>query len=217
MCPVHTQTHMVLGSILFVHKGGNALTSLICVYSVIFFIGGAPLILSLILGDLLDFADGFVDSIDSALEGIGIDLIPEGDLGGSGKSGFGTMSLMAFLTLFGGVGLLSVVSFHTSVLGSVFLALLSGVVAAVVTARFIAIMYRMQASGHLTEDDYIGSVGSVSVIIPANGVGRVSFSVKKQVVRLPARSEDGSEIKAGMIVEIVQKEGSIAVVKEVWG
>lgn len=190
------------------------MSTLICVYSLIFFMGAAPLVMSLILGSLFDFADGIFDSIDNALEGIGIDLIPD-DVGGDGsKSGFGTMALMAFFTLFGGVGLLAVVSFNAGVLGSLVMGLFAGLVAAVIAARFIAIMYRMQASGHLTEQDYIGAIGQVSVMIPKNEIGSVTLTIKKQIIRLPARSEDGKAILQGMTVEIVKKEGTVAIVKQ---
>jgi len=185
----------------------------ICIYGVIMILGGAPLILSLILGDLFDFADGVIDWIDSALDGIGIDLIPDDTVGY--KSGFGTLALLMFTTLFGCTGIVTTVTFNASLLISLASSIIVGLLAAILASRFMVILYKQQASGHLTEEDFINAVGQVSSIIKSDQVGRITINVKGQTLRLSAKSVDNKILDHGVMIKIVRKEGSIAIVEKV--
>lgn len=185
----------------------------ICLFSSIMLLGGGPLILSLILGEIFDFADGVFEGLDNFLEGFGIDLFPDEQIG-EGRSGFGTTTVLAFLTLFGGGGLVASVSFNAGPVVSTLVGLVSGVVAAALMMRFMVLMYRQQASSHLTENDFLNVVGQISGAIPENGVGRVTLTVKGQIVRLSARTDDNSSLKEGSSVVVIRKEGTVAIVRK---
>lgn len=185
----------------------------ICIYGVIMILGGAPLILSLILGDLFDFADGIIDGIDSALEGIGIDLIPDDAVGC--KSGFGTLVLLMFTTLFGCTGIVATVIFNASLLISLASSIIVGLLAAILASRFMVILYKQQASGHLIEEDFINAVGQVSSPMKSDQVGRITINVKGQTLRLSAKSIDNKILDYGVTIKIVRKEGSIAIVEKI--
>src|SRR6185436_11732861 len=111
-------------------------------------------------------------------------------------------SLMAFLTCFGAAGYLlarlSPWAFPAVVLG----ALIGGAIGAVIVARFLGLL--LAGEREMDPDDYRleGTVGRVTVPIPAGGTGEVVFSKVGARRSEAARSLGGTPIPRGAEVVI---------------
>jgi len=125
---------------------------------------------------------------------------------GGGSSAFSPRVMAAFLTGFGASG---AIVFHyglgwllSSVVGIVF-----GVVTGAISYGIASFLYKQQASSGVTMSEMVGLSGSVSVTIPAGGVGQVTLIVRNSQVEQFARSEDGQEIKNGTPVKVTKQIG----------
>jgi hypothetical protein len=63
----------------------------------------------------------------------------------------------------------------------------------------------------LTERDYAGIEGKVTLDIPGDGsMGKVRFRMRGQVVEMPAISEDGSQLTRNTVVYVVTMQDGVA-------
>ena len=93
----------------------------------------------------------------------------------------------------------------------------SGVAAltAAVMWLFLRFLYGEQRSTSIQAADYVGLVGRVIIAFPQDRPGQVALVVKGQRINAPARSDDGSPIRAQAAVHVLGAEGGIVVVKEI--
>ena len=160
-------------------------------YAVFFGIGIGFIVLSLVLGGLLD------------INGIGF--------------GFLKPTLIAvFLVVAGGIGLILTPRLGEAPGAGIVLAisLVGGVaVASAVNSFVIVPLYAAQNTSTFDKEDTIGANARVISRIPRGGYGKISYSFSGSIVTGPAKSEDGSEIEIGTDTQIVRIEGSTYFVK----
>ena len=160
-------------------------------YVVFFGVGIGFIVLSLVLGGLLD------------IDGIGFSFLRP------------TLIAM-FLTVAGGVGLILTPRLGETHGAGLVLAvsLVSGAaVASAVNSFIIVPLHAAQNTSSFDRQETIGTVARVISRIPEGGYGKISYNLSGSVVTGPAKSEDGSEIEAGQDTHIVRVEGSTYLVK----
>jgi hypothetical protein len=134
--------------------------------------------------------------------------------GGAHLSWFNASTVLAFLAWFGGTGYLLTRHSNLVALASLSLAVASGLAGGWLVYRF---MFRLlqNTDAEMNEWDYRheGSVGKVSISIPANGAGEVIFEQHGIRRSAGAKSDDGSSIEKGAEVVISRYEKGMAFVR----
>jgi membrane protein implicated in regulation of membrane protease activity len=135
--------------------------------------------------------------------------------GSAHLSWFNAATVLAFLAWFGGTGYL--LSKHSILVGAACLsvAVAAGLLAGWLVYRFMYVLVR-NTDAHMNEWDYRheGSVGTVSMTIPACGTGEVIFEQHGIRRSAGARSDNASSIERGTEVVISRYEKGIAYVKK---
>jgi membrane protein implicated in regulation of membrane protease activity len=127
-----------------------------------------------------------------------------------GLSFFSPTVLAAFVTAFGGLGIIfSQIDVTKSVWVSAPLSIAGAVgVAYAVLALFNAVFKRTQSSSESRVATLIGHEASVITPIPAGGVGEIAYVQSGTRYSAPARSENGGTIPSGRTVKITRIVGS---------
>lgn len=164
-------------------------------------IGFALLLLSLVFDHDHDYDHG--------------DIAVGHDMGGDhGPSWFNLKILASFLSAFGfGGAIARYYDFHwmsSSLIGAG-----SGLALGFVVYQSLGFFYRQQASSHATTAEVLGQKGFVSVRIAHDQPGEVMLSVKGSQYSYVARTLDGTDIKEGSAIEVVQFLGETAIVKPI--
>lgn len=140
--------------------------------------------------------------------------------GAVGKAGahlswFNAASVLAFLAWFGGTGYILITYSTVIAVASLGIALAAGLFAGWLVYRFMYILLR-NTDAHMNEWDYRheGSIGTVSISIPANGTGEVIFEQHGVRRSAGARSDDATPIERGAEVVISRYEKGIAYVRK---
>jgi len=124
------------------------------------------------------------------------------------------VTLMAFLTWFGGVGYL--LTRYSTLLGAfaLLLAVLGGLGGAAIIFLFMAKVLA-HPDENLDPADYemVGTLGRLSVGIRAGGTGEIVYTQGGTRKSAAARSEDGSAIEKGSEVAVTRFEKGIAYVR----
>jgi membrane protein implicated in regulation of membrane protease activity len=178
-----------------------------------------------------DSISGALDSVGHAIEGVfggaeaaGADIgeiaVPEvGEIGleheieGAGPSPLSLRTVAMFAVGFGAGGLIGQgvgLSDPLTLLPASGL----GLGSAIPMWLFLRFLYGEQASTSIQAPDYVGLVGRVTIAIPEGRPGQVALIVRGQRMNVPARSEDGSPIRAQTQVEVLSMEGGMVVVRE---
>jgi len=135
--------------------------------------------------------------------------------GSTHLSWFNAATVLAFLAWFGGTGY--ILSKHSTLVGVTCLAVAvaAGLLAGWLVYRFMSILLR-NTDAHMNEWDYRheGSLGTVSITIPAEGTGEVIFEQHGVRRSAGARSDNASPIERGAEVVISRYEKGIAYVKK---
>jgi membrane protein implicated in regulation of membrane protease activity len=124
------------------------------------------------------------------------------------------ISIAAFVTSFGGIGIIATQGFGAdsgtslvwAVGGSILVALVSHFI-------FFYAFIAPQASSALKTSDIIGQNAEVTVPIPANGVGEVAYVAMGERHSATARSADTKEIPRGALVSIDALAGTVLIVR----
>jgi len=134
--------------------------------------------------------------------------------GGFHLSRFNALTVLAFLAWFGGTGYLLTKHSRLVALASLGIAVASGLAAAWIVFRFMSRLLQ-NSEGHMNEWDYRheGSIGKVSMTIPAGGTGEVIFEQHGVRRSAGARSESGAALEKGAEVVISRYEKGIAYVQ----
>jgi membrane protein implicated in regulation of membrane protease activity len=123
------------------------------------------------------------------------------DLFGGAVSPFKPSVIAAFVTVFGGVGLLTL-KFGMFAALSVSAAL--GMVIAYAMYRFVIIpLNRAQNTSAVEKQALIGCAAKVTEGIPQGKYGKITYYANGNTYSAPAKSEDGGEIARGAEVKIV--------------
>ncbi len=193
---------------------------------VCFGVGVGYTVIAFLLGEIFHFAggghaDGGLDGIDAGVDGLdvdgldigggaeGIDGLDTGGADGIGADGGldGTVSplkpavIAAFLTVFGGAGLLLKDFPYYTVLPA------AGLLAAIVSFliyRFIIVpLHKAQNTSAVDIQSLVGSKAVVTEKIFQGGYGQISYKVNGNSYTSPAKAEDGGAIERHSTVEII--------------
>ncbi len=156
---------------------------------------------------------------------ISLDHLP-GDVGGHVDIGgapthdvsilsLSPISIAAFVTSFGGIGIIATQGFRvdgpTSLLWAVGGSI---VVAAISHLVFFYIFVAPQASSALRTSDMLGITAEVTAPIPADSVGEIAYVAMGERHTATARSESGQNIPRGALVTIQGRAGTVMIVKQ---
>ena len=206
----------------------TSMTTLNCVYFALFFVGLGYAIFIAITGGLSD-----IDMPDVDIDVPQIDLpgdidIPGADIqiGGAditaggldapdvSVSAISPITIATFITVFGGVGVITIQLFEVSPGMSLIISLLSGLACAGLMYLFYSqFLIRSQGSSEVRRGELIGLHAQVTVPIGENAMGQVTYRAKAGRMSSMARSLDGSPIPRGQFVEIVRTIGSQVLVR----
>ncbi|GAA0360159.1 NfeD family protein [Bacillus horti] len=164
------------------------------VYLICFFVGFLYAIVSIIFGNIFDI---------------------EFDIEGGSLPYLSPTTIAAFVTVFGGTGvfLSYVYALPTTLtlLISIFLALVG---AAIMFFVVVLPLYKAQKSSAFSNRDMIGRTGEVTTIILEQGRGEVIYEQGGSRLTAPALSYEGTTIRQGELVEIVDVISGTFVVKK---
>lgn len=144
-----------------------------------------------------------------------------GDAGGHFESGFGghdmpsfsaisPASISAFITAFGGVGLiLTRIKATSDPWINVPLSMLAAFgIAAGVVFVFRSFIHATQSSSESRVSGVVGLSATIITPIPANGVGEIAYVHGGSRYSAPAREEDGTPLPGGSTVKITRVVGT---------
>jgi len=124
------------------------------------------------------------------------------------------ITIAAFITSFGGVGIVVTQWFGVRPEISLIWATLGGfVTGGMVYLVYGRLLVAMQASSEVRQRELGGTVGEVIAPISASGVGEVTYVAKGGRVSSPARSATGQAIPRGTLVTIERMVGGTALVR----
>jgi len=137
----------------------------------------------------------------------------DGDTGFDGKvSPFKLSVLAAFLTVFGGTGL--ILNNRMLTFLALLCAVIFGFIAAFIIYRFILVpLYKAQSTSAAEKQSFIGCIATVSEYIPQEKYGKITYRMNGNTYTAPAKSEDGAEIKRNEEVVIVHIEKNTYLVR----
>lgn len=161
-----------------------------------FWTGVILAIVSFVLGRLFDFID-----ID-------------GDLDIQGGTPFMTVSplkpiiIVTFITVFGGVGVMSMESWSSMI--SLFIALIAAFFVSYIVYRWIVVpLYRAQNTSTIFQKELVGHEACATLGMVGESFGKITYLINGNTYTSPARSIDGARINTGDKVVIVKIENNI--------
>ena len=117
---------------------------------------------------------------------------------------FSIRGIVAFLTLFGWVGVvLSDTNLHTSII--FLIAILSGLTGMLIIALMFYGITKLQSSGNIRLNNAIGSTAQVYIPIPPNrsGKGKIQVTIQERLSEVYAMTESKKTLSTGCIVRVV--------------
>lgn len=155
-------------------------------FYVCFGVGVVYTVISFVLGQIFDFFD-FDGNID-----IGANISP-----------LKPAVIAAFITVFGGTGILLM----NKRLGLLLCLIISAGVAAVVAYclyRYVIVkLYQAQNTSAVERQKLIGHKAKVTLAIRQGGYGKITYVINGNTYNSPAKAENGGAIQVGQQVEIV--------------
>ena len=132
------------------------------------------------------------------------------DTGMPGLSPFSPTTITAFLTAFGGLGLIfSRIKATESPWVSAPLAVLGALIIAVaVVCLFGTVFHKVDSSSESRVATLVGMSATVITPIPANGVGEIAYVQAGSRYSAPARDEHGAPVANGQAVKITRIVGT---------
>ncbi len=124
------------------------------------------------------------------------------------------ISIAAFITSFGGIGIIATQAFRADGTTSLLWAVGGSIVVAVAShLLFFYIFIAPQASSALSTGDVIGVTAEVTAPIPGDSVGEIAYVAMGERHTATARSYDGKNIPRGSFVTIERLAGTVMIVK----
>lgn len=196
---------------------------LINIFELCFLVGAIFTVVSFLLGHLLHFGhhgDGGFDtpghaSIDGHHVGGGFDAsghahIDADHQGGPIISPFKPVVIMAFLTVFGGMGVISLKYLGLAAIFALIAALFTGLLAGFLMYRFVIVpLYMAQNTSAVSQRELIGIPATVTLDIKKGCFGRITYLVNNNTYTAPAISGDSEEILRGERVVILNIQKNV--------
>ncbi len=196
-------THFFAPFTIFRSWRFNVLNASLLIFLVIGGIGFLLLMVSLLMGDLLEAFDFDFDA----------------DFDGGDGGHFGVLDsrvISVFLTAFGGIAALGLI-YGYSLLISMIMGLGSGIVFGGVIFAFGYLLYSQQSSSSVGDRDLIGRTAKVIVGIKPNSIGQISCKIGEERIEKIAKTRDGREIVRGEMVFIEENAGDSFIVSRMKG
>lgn len=179
------------------------------VFITIGIIGFLLLVLALVFGELADHGAELAHdvAVEHEIDGAGDDVAHAG----------GGPSILSFRFIACGVTGFGCGGAIASYLGlGYLLSSLIGLGVAFVLAALlyviVSFLYKQQASSNVTSADLVGKAGTVSIAIPAGGMGEVILNVKGRTVQQFAKVDGNTPLTVGAVVTVKAVVGDKVVV-----
>src|ERR1700704_1776238 len=163
------------------------------VFGVCLLVGGALLLLTLIVDDIFG---GLLGALHLGFDIAGVSPTP---------------LLLGFVAMFGAGGLFGLHSLNLAVGAATLVAAAAGIVGAGVAFGAFKVLKQAESTDSFSLEDMVGSTGRVSVGIPANHFGTVLISFAGASHNMTATAD--SAIPAGRVVKVVSIAGGNLVVE----
>ncbi len=166
------------------------------------------LIITILTGDLLDLGSDALDSLDNILEGLGLDLIPDGV---PSIHGFGSIIVATYVTFFGATGLFMYLTYANFLL-SLVSAILVGTLPTGIVIALAVLLKKQEANSTHTETSLIGETARVTVV----GENILEILVQKDhyTGRHKAYSVENEALKRDDRVTIIDIKGNTFYVRK---
>lgn len=166
-------------------------------FQICFLTGTAYTVISFLLGQLFDFID-----IDG-------DVDFDGDITGVTISPLKPIIIVAFTTVFGGIGIISIKAGLTAIF-ALLIAACSGLIIAFIIYKYIVVpLYKAQNTSAPAQAELIGHRAKMKLGTNGDSFGRVSYVVNGNTYTSPAKSLDGKEIMRDEDVIIVEIQKNV--------
>ena len=179
---------------MFLLAGASAFYAFIAIAA----FGALFVVTSFVVGELFELGDFFGHH--------------DVDIHGGGPSLISSRVISVFVTAFGCFGAIGIHMGWSVGISTAFGAG-GGVAFGAVIYLFMSFLYSQQASSDVRVADLVGQTAKVSVAIPKGGVGQIRCTLGESVVDKIARSTDGGEIPANMLVKVEQLVGETVLVR----
>lgn len=187
------------------------MTGLEIAYLICFFLGLGFAVVSALLSGVFAGGDGHMDASGAP------DIHADGGLtdGGVHFMPLSPVTLSMFLASFGGAGIISAKYFHLPPQYQLPIAAGAGfAVSLVVGWLMFSLVKAASSSSTVRVADLIGLDAEVSISIPKDGMGQISY-VRGGRQTAVAKSVDNSDISMGSVVKIVKVVGNTYLVERV--
>lgn len=212
-------------------------TMLTCFYTLLWVSTGGLIVLTFIVGEMIDFGEDAFHAVEGAVHGLGsigdrLDGLLHGAEGAAaidhgdislpdanheglqqGPGIFGCRTVLMFICGFGAGGNIGI-ALGLSDFWSLGPAFGVGFLLGGVMWFTMRQLYAAQGSSSIKDSDYLNVVGRVIIPIPAEGRGQVALDVMGQRMNMPATSTDKTPIPANAEVYVVSKEGGVLTVEK---
>lgn len=196
-------------------------------FQVCFYTGVLYTVISFILGHLLDFAGvgGDVDLDIDIDAGSGIELdggsdihgLNHGDMSGTAVSPLKPVTIAAFITVFGGAGIIFIGNGFSAIIALAAAAALGLTVSYMLYRLIIVPLTRAQNTSAVSQAELVGSLAYATLDMKDKDFGKIHYSVEGNTYSAPAKSIDGKMIAKGVPVVIIDITKNTFYVKEVKG
>ena len=166
--------------------------------------------------DSLDTLDG-IDVGDSAT--INPEAIDPAD--GGNPADFGTMhfftvqGFITFLCVFGWAGVITY-TLTLNVIISIIVAFVLGLAAMFGVAKLLQLISRLAQNGTINVKNLLGATGTVYLVIPADGKGKVMINTDERCLEYEAITDSGETLGDGTAVRVIDiRTGNVLVVEKV--
>lgn len=171
-------------------------------FYICFYTGVLYTAVSFILGQVFDFM------------GLDSDVDLDGDFFGFGISPLKPIIIAAFVTVFGGIGIIA----EKNNLGdyiSLLIALVTALGISFLIFRFILVpLYRHQSKDVVDKNGLIGHIAKVRLTIKDGNFGKIIYVVEGNTYSAPAKSDSNETIDKGDEVVIVEIRDNVFYVKK---
>lgn len=188
-------------------------------FQVCFYTGVLYTVISFLLGHLLDFAGAGVD-VDADIDvDIDVDGVTDAniDMPGVVVSPLKPVTIAAFVTVFGGAGMILLKNNYSTLI-SVTAAAVLGLAVSYMLYRFIIVpLYNAQSTSAVSQAVLVGSLAYATLDMKEKEFGKIRYTVEGNTYSAPAKSVDGKVIASGAPVVIIDIKKNTFYVKEVKG
>lgn len=195
---------------------------LINVFELCFLVGAIFTVASFLLGHLFHLGhhgDGGFDTGHASIDGHHVDggadmpghtHVDGGHQGGPIISPFKPVVIMAFLTVFGGIGIISLNYLGLAAVFALIAAIPSGILVSFLMYRFVIVpLYMAQNTSAVSQRELIGIPATVTLEIKKSCFGKITYVVNNSTYTAPAISGDGEEIPRGERVVILNIQKNV--------